>query len=204
MSRLPADRIVRSLRGLWPAALALPLLFSCQGLKSSGVFGDRTELMGTSRVEQLQPADIAVLVVRNQTEQEDLPVDVLRTALHDELVGRLYSPLDLDYVDGNWVESSFRGSVPPDAVLSVTITHWSTGDLMGYGILEIGADLRLFAGGSVSGTPLWAAQVDRKVQVITGNPPFGPLEELARKGTVDYAREALAVLPERDPLAVQR
>lgn len=200
MSRLSVARIARCA----PAVLVLSLLVSCQGMGSKNVFGNRTELIGTSRVEQLQPADIAVLAVRNQTTFEELPVDGFRQAFHDGLVERLYSPLDLNYVDGNWVESSFRGSVPPDAVLAVTITHWSTGDLMGYGILEVGAELRLFAGGSVSGTPLWAAQVDRKVQVITGNPPFSPLGELAAKGVTDFARDALAVLPERDPLAVRR
>ena len=189
--------------GLLLAASAF--LPSCQGFpKASAVFDDRTESRGPNLLAEVQPADIALLPVRNQTQVEDMPAEALRLALHDRLVDRLYSPLDLAFVDGHWVESSFQGDSPPDAVLVVAVNHYDTSDLVGQGILEVGAELRLFEGGSTGGRALWSAQVDRKVQVITGNPPFGPLGDLVAKGIEDYARLVVEAIPERDPLAADR
>ncbi len=207
MLEILADRTVRACRSFpRPALLAFALLASCQALNDgpTPVFGDRTEMLAPDRLASVQPGDIAVLPVHNQTELEDLPVEALREAFHDGLVDRLYSPLDLAFVDAHWTESSFRGETPPDAVLVVSLNHWSTGALSGHGILEVGAELRLFQGGTSAGPLLWSAQIDREVRVITGHPPYGPSEELIARGIEEYARQALAVLPERDPLAAHR
>ncbi|MEW6071936.1 MAG: hypothetical protein AB1726_04975 [Planctomycetota bacterium] len=207
MLDLSSARTVRSCALFLLAAL---LAGACQGIPGpSPAFGNRTESLGPQRLDEVRPGDIAVLPVVNQTPVEDLAVETFRRAFQAGLVARLYSPLDLAYVDeasvdGHWQESSFPGSPPPDAVLVVAVNHWSTSDVVGQGLLEVGAELRLFAGGSAEGTPLWGAQVDRKVRVATGNPPYGPLEELVGQGIVEYARLALEVLPARDPLAVPR
>lgn len=191
------------------AAGALALAFvasACTGLpRSESVFRDTTSLKGPDLIGDVAPADILIAPVRNQTEREDVPIGLLRASLHDALVDRLYSPLDLAYSDAHWVESTFTGDVPPEGILVASITHWNTSGLRGQGTLEIGVDLRVFRGGSTTGEALWAAQVNRTLKVVQGgHPPFGPEDALIERGAEQWAVEALGVLPERDPLAAVR
>ncbi|MFT5288860.1 MAG: hypothetical protein ACI8QS_000765 [Planctomycetota bacterium] len=176
---------------------------SCGSLpRSESVFREQTVMKGPDLITDLAPTDVLIAPLRNQTEREDVPVDLLRAALHDNLVERLYSPLDLKYTDSYWVESTFTGEDPPEAILVASITHWSTSGLSGQGTLEIGVDLRIFRGGSTAGEAIWAGQVNRILNVVEGgHPPFGPEEELVERGALLWAQEALSVLPERDPLA---
>ena len=198
------NRPTRSTSPALLAGLVLGLvLTACAGLpRSEAVFRDATVLKGPDLIGDVAPADVLIAPVRNQTEREDVPADLLRASLHDALVDRLYSPLALDYTDAHWVESTFSGENPPEAILVASITHWNTSGLSGQGKVEIGVDLRVFRGGSTAGEALWAAQVNRVLQVVTrGHPPFGPEDELIRRGAEMWAAEALSVLPERDPLA---
>lgn len=183
------------------ALLVVPA--ACDSLPhSKNVFRDRTESQAPDKLAEKAPSDILIAPVRNQTDRDDVPVDLLRSALHDALVGRLYSPLDLAYADAHWAESTYRGEDVPDAVLVASITHWSTSGLSGQGTMEIGVDLRLFSGGSTAGEVLWSAQVDRIVKVVQGgDPPYGPEDRLVARGAEIWAPEALSALPERDPLA---
>jgi len=195
-------RAARTTAGLLALVLGAGL-FACDALpRSESVFRDATVMKGPDLLGDVAPADVLIAPVRNQTEVEDVPVGLMRESLHDALVDRLYSPLALDYTDAHWIESTFTGEEPPEAILVASITHWGTSGLSGQGTLEIGVDLRVFRGGSTAGEALWAAQVNRVLQVVTtGHPPFGPIDELIRRGSEQWAAEALAVLPERDPLA---
>ena len=194
----PKDRS----RLLVPLALALALgttASSCavsQEEEDGGVRGS-PELLAS-----LQPADVAIAPLRNQTGDETVPVALLRNAFAESLVEQLYSPLDLDYVDGNWVESSFRGTPAPDALLVVAITTWDPTRLYSTGHVEAGAELLLFEGGSTTGAPLWGTTI-RTTLVLgdkNGNPP-GPGDHLIPRAAGMFAREALDSLPDRDPIA---
>ena len=107
------------LLGLLPVSLA-----ACTALEEAQN-PETTEFRGTpGRMEEVQPSDIAVAPIRNQTGRDDLPAGLFREAFAAELINRLYSPLALDYVDDNWVESSFAGTPAPDALLVVAITEY--------------------------------------------------------------------------------
>jgi hypothetical protein len=183
---------------------ALPaLLGSCAAVLQGGEPPESTQFRGTSdRVTELAPADIAVAPVRNQSGRSDLPAASFRQAFAKELTNRLYSPLSLPYVDANWVESSFAGTPAPDALLVVAITEWNPDHLYSSGKVRVSADLYLFEGGSTTGSPLWGINLTRTIDLSDGhgNPP-APADYLRRKAIQLFAGEALAELPERDPLA---
>jgi len=182
----------------------LALLSSCESVLPQRTEPESTQVRGSiDRVEEFQPTDIAVAPVRNQSGRDDLPVVAFRQAFARELINRLYSPLALEYVDTNWVESSFAGTPAPDALLVVAITEWNPDHLYSNGKVDVAADLYLFQGGSTTGTPMWGLNLRRSVDLGDGrgNPPT-PSDHLRTRAVQLFAQEALAELPERDPLAV--
>ena len=178
------------------------LLVAC-GSTSNGRSGEQTVVHGSlAALRANPPADIAVAPVRNQTGRDDVPLELFRQAVAETLVERLYSPLALDYVDGNWVDSSFRGTPAPDALLVVAITAWDPSHLYSSGIVKAAGDLILFEGGDTTGTALWALSIERSLDLGDGRgAPPAPSERLIPEATRRFAREALALLPERDAVA---
>lgn len=164
---------------------------------------DPTEVGGSpEELARLQPADIAVAPIRDQTNARRVPVDLFRTAFVDALVARRYSPLALSYVDGNWVESSFRGTPPPDGLLVVAVTAWDPSHLYSTGIVHAAADVVLFEGGDTTGRVLWQLTLERDLDLGNGpGQPPAPSQELIPKSVRLFAREALEELPLRDPVA---
>lgn len=185
------------------AALLLILVGACHGPRAQ--VSNLTTPLPAQGLTNRQPADIAVAPVRNQSDNDQVPVDLVREAIYEELAQRLYSPLDLGYVDGHWIESAFAGEAPPDAVLMISITDWSAARLYSSGILNVSAELRLFAGGSAEGDPLWGVAVNRTIEL--GDPnrrPLGPASEFLPRAVTLFAKEALNELPERDAVAAPR
>ncbi len=179
--------------------LALLGLASCNANRSRNetvVYPGQPE-----KLAALQPADIAVAPVRDQAGGK-VPVDELRAGFATALVERLYSPLDNEYVDGNWVESSFKGTPAPDGLLVVAITSWDSSHLYSNGDVTGEAEVLLFEGGDMSGGALWSNTVKATVNLGDGrgNPPTPAAHLTAEAGKL-FARKALADLPERDPIA---
>lgn len=193
---------VRSAAGS-AAALLLTLVGACNAPHNQ--VPNLTTPLPAQGLGNRQPADIAVAPVRNQSSNDAVPVDDVRQAIYTELAQRLYSPLELGYVDGHWVESAFSGEAPPDALLMITITDWSTARLYSSGILNVSAELRLFAGGTAAGDPLWGVAVNRTIQLGDGTGrPRGPASEFLPRAIAAFAAEALNELPERDAVAAPR
>ena len=151
---------------------------------------------------QLQPGDIVVAPVRNQTDSERVPLDELRAGLSNAIIGRMYNPLDTAYVDKNWVESSFKGSPAPDGVLYMAVTKWDSSHLYSNGQVSMQAELLLFAGSSTTGEALWGIQVENTVDLSDGkgNPP-APSPLLLAEASELLAKLAVTTLPKRDPVA---
>jgi len=180
---------------------ALALLAACQLPQEPPGKGDK--IRGSRELlEKLQPADIAVAPIRNQTGDPSLPSADLRRGFAQALVGRLYSPLDLSYVDANWVEASFGGTPAPDALLVVAVTKWDPSHLYSTGEVYSTAEMFLFEGGSTTGTPLWGITYQAKASLGDGhgNPPL-PSPDLVPRAARILAAEFLSTLPERDAVA---
>jgi hypothetical protein len=156
------------------------------------------------RLDELQPVDIAVAPVRDQTNSQRVPLEVFRTAFMQTMIERRYTPLAPSYVDANWVESSFKGTPPPDALLVVAVTAWDPTRLYSTGRVEATADVVLFEGGDTTGRVLWQRTLQDVVDLGDGrgNPP-GAGTDLIPKAVRMFAQNALSKLPMRDPVAAR-
>ena len=165
--------------------------------------GPTKEIRGDlDRLEKRQPADVAVAPVRDQTGDDTVPRDLMRTAFEEALVDRLYSPLDADYVDQNWVEASFRGTPSPDALLLVVIEDYDSSRLYSSGRVVIGGEVVLFEGADTTGAVLWSTTLRDEIDLAQGRggPPT-PSETHIPEAVRRFARKALDKLPERNAVA---
>jgi hypothetical protein len=167
---------------------------------------DGTSVRGAlARLGELQPTDVAVAPVRDQTDGQRVPLDVFRTAFVETLIERRYSPLAPDYVDANWIEASFRGTPPPDALLVIAVTAWDPSHLFSTGRVAARADVALYEGGDTTGRVLWQRTLQHEVDLGDGRgkpPPAG--QDLIPKAVRKFAQEVLSELPMRDPVAAHR
>jgi hypothetical protein len=153
-------------------------------------------------LNQIQPGDIVVAPVRNQTSSKNVPLDSLRSGLADAIVGRMYNPLDLAYVDTNWVEAGFQGSPAPDGLLVMAVTRWDASHLYSNGNVYMEAELQLFAGGNTRGQSLWSIQMKHTVNMNDNSEtPPAPSPLLLVEASKKLAVHALHTLPMRDPIA---
>lgn len=185
------------------AAALLVLLAACNATGAPQTV-ERTQPLPGEGLEEFQPADVALAPLRNQTKVQGVPLALLREAFYVELTQRLYSPLSLEFVDANWSEASFGGTAAPEATMIVTVTHWDANRLLSSGTVVAGLEMRLWKGGSTSGTPLWGTSVVREVTVHDGRGQPGLTRDLLPEVATALAREALQELPERDPHAAVR
>lgn len=155
-------------------------------------------------LRELQPTDVAVAPVRDQTDSQRVPVDVFRNAFIQTLIERRYSPLAPSYVDSNWVEASFKGTPPPDGLLVVSVTAWDPTHLYSTGKVTAKADVVLFEGGDTTGQVLWRLSLDEVVDLGDGrgNPPASG-QDLIPTVVRQLAQKALQSLPMRDPVAAR-
>jgi len=155
----------------------------------------------TGELGTVNPLDVAVLPVENQTQRSGLPLDSLRRHFHAGLVERHYSPLALDFVDGKATEASYQpGAAQENAVLKVVLTGWDDHLWKSHARLVIDADVWLLdAARPSTAEALWGGHVSRTLEmarlreVTAGD---GPLLERA---LADFATQVLASLPARKP-----
>lgn len=186
-------------RILGPVLLVSLTALACQATQGQ----DKPPVRGAlSRLSELQPTDVAVAPVRDQTDSQKVPAKVFRDAFVETLIERRYSPLAPDYVDANWVEASFRGTPPPDALLVVAVTAWDPSHLFSTGRVSATADVALFEGGDTTGRVLWQRTLQHEVDLGDGrgNPPTAS-QELIPRAVRLFAQAALEELPMRDPVA---
>ena len=177
-----------------------PMAVACTAARKDG---DDPGVPGAhARLDQIQPTDVAVAPVRDQTDSQRVPLDVFRIAFVDTLIERRYSPLAPDYVDANWLDASFRGTPPPDAVLVVAVTAWDPSHLFSTGKVAASADVLLYEGGDTTGRVLWQRTLKHEVDLGDGrgNPPAAG-QDLIPKAVRKFAQAVLEHLPMRDPVA---
>lgn len=157
------------------------------------------------RLVELQPVDVAVAPVRDQTNSQRVPLEVFRTAFVESLVERHYSPLAPGYVDANWVEAAFKGTPPPDGLLVVAVTNWDPSHLYSTGRVAVTAEIVLFEGGDTTGRVLWQRSLEQQVEMGDGRgtPPAAG-QDLIPKAVRLFAQDALRALPMRDPVAARQ
>jgi hypothetical protein len=192
--------IARTATRLFLVPLLLLLSTACT---TSGRGPKEAEVRGeVERLGELQPVDVAVAPVRDQTNAQRVPLEVFRSAFVESLIERRYSPLAPSYVDANWVEASFKGTPPPDALLVVAVTSWDPTHLLSTGKVYATADVVLFEGADTTGRVLWQRTVAEAVEMGDGRgTPPPPGRDLVPEAVRRFARSALEKLPLRDPVA---
>ena len=175
---------------------------ACTAIRNKDKEEDPAAQRGAERLGELQPTDVAVAPVRDQTDAQRVPLDVFRSSFVDSLIERRYSPLAPDYVDANWVEASFRGTPPPDALLVIAVTAWDPSHLFSTGKVAAAVDVVLYEGGDTTGRVLWKRKQRHEVDMGDGRgnpPPVG--QDLIPRAVRKFAQAVLADLPMRDPVA---
>ena len=155
---------------------------------------DSTGYLPGSGLDAVQPADIAVMPVELRLPSDagsvSIPLDDLRTGLYEGLIERLYSPLAYD-----WIEAGGEA----DARLEVAVLGWDTADLIYDGTVVARAEASMVRGDEV----LWAVELTRRLNDDTGGEQRSDAAASIDSSVAELAREILALLPERDPLAAR-
>jgi hypothetical protein len=178
-----------ALLSLWGAACQSPKLPPREiGLVSRGI-------------ERVQPRDIVVLPLSNETGRTDLPLVEMRRAFYRGLVTRRYSPLALDYVDarigGAAVPASYApGQLDEGGVLRIALESWDDSRWDGRSRLTIGARVELVG---ENGAVLWGGQTLVEVDMILEEGAFPTESAKLRGATQRFAEKILLSLPARDP-----
>lgn len=203
--RPPAAPAASRLRILAPGLLALAPLLSGACTTVQHLPDEQTTLLAGGTLQQAQPADVAVLPVRNQSGDENVPVARMRDRLYHGLLDRLYSPLDVEFVDARWEEAALDPAViDADAALNVVITGWNTRWLDDIGVLVAVADVYLIEPGGTAEHPIWGLSLTRRIDLADAQPALGGRSTLYGLAADRLTAEILALLPARDPTAEPR
>jgi|GEM_PF-4188140 len=157
-------------------------------------------------LEALQPADIFVAPVTDESGAFEAPLVRLRDALYRGLPDRDYSPIALAWADERLAERLADGPltrteagavVDADAILEVRLLFWDESALESRGVVGARLEAKLFDPADPD-TLLWGYRIGRVVEVGEAAARRATREVLADRVAGELAQELLALLPERD------
>jgi hypothetical protein len=141
---------------------------------------------------------VVVAQVENESGNVKLPAAMLRSAFHQGLVKRRYSPLALEYVDRKSGDEEYRrGSLQEEAVLEIRVERWDTRLWEANSALLVKLDAHLIDAKDPSGGELWSGRIDRRFDFGLERNQFPTQEALLRHVCTQIATEMLAALPAR-------
>lgn len=150
-------------------------------------------------LEDAQPAEVAVVPIRDQSKEGSFPVDTLRRALYDGLATRLYTPIDLDFVDANWTEAGFDPTaLQAGGVIQVVVKKWDRSLLVSHGAILTEFTVEMLDGQRPGARPLWGHTFVRRLELASERTQMTE-QELFDHSAELLARQILAELPPRDP-----
>ncbi len=174
-------------------ALACSFLAGCLGAGR-----EVTEPLPGTGLQSFKPVDVAVAPILNHSQSTEVPGKALRSALYSGLVERLYSPLDLAFVDKRWSEASFDASnLEVDAILKVVVTDWNRSLWKSRGAIVVTLEARLLHGAKPQGDALWGARLTRRVDLANERVLYPDETVLWKIAAERLAAEVLMLLPER-------
>jgi hypothetical protein len=200
-------------------ALVAAIAFGCRstddGSRVDAIF-DQPLVAATNEdgspgaLELLQPADVFVVPVSDQSAAFAAPLASLRAALYEGLADRLYSPLDLEWADTRLSELSTEtqesglvgigeagAALAADAMLEVRLLYWDEGALESDGRVGARLEARLVDPNRVE-EPLWGYRIGRVVELGAAASKRATRDVLVERVAGELARELLALLPARD------
>ncbi len=191
------------------AALALGL--GCATLSSAlvgcgathKVRGADNEGLSTGRLASVNPLEIVVPRIENQSSVSGLPLDSMRAKFHAGLVKLRYTPLALDYVDrnANVVDASYRpGELGEQATLRIVLTGWDDSLWKSRSRLVVDADVYLLDAREPELTKaLWGGHVTRTIDLSKQTAAVPTAGVLLDRAVTEFVDGVLASLPARNP-----
>lgn len=165
-----------------------------------------------SPLELLQPADIFVAPLADESGAFEVPLADLREALYRGLPGRDYSPISLAWADerltarledGPLTRTEAGVVVDADAILEVRLLFWDESALETRGVVGARLQAELFDPADPD-TLLWGYRIGRVVEVGESAARRATRDVLVERVADELAAEVLALLPERDPRRAPR
>lgn len=184
-------------------ALVLAVSFASCGPTRPPRGLDNPEIIVGS-LEQVNPLDIVVLPIQNNTGREGLPLAQLRQAFHAGLVRQRYSPLSLDFVDSKVVEAAYTpGALEEQAIMQVFVNSWDDSQWRSMSRLHVQAEVYLLDSRNPDPRqPLWGGKVDRRIDLANATPGLPNSAAALNRAVEQFAQDVLASLPPRDPTRV--
>jgi hypothetical protein len=152
-------------------------------------------------LERVNPLDIVVLPIQNNTGRDNLPLAQMRKDFHAGLVRQKYSPLSLDYVDSRVVEAAYTpGDLQEQAILQVFINNWDDSQWRTMSRLHIEAEIYLLDSRNPDPRqPLWGGKVDRRINLANAAPGLANSSLALAQAVEQVTADVLASLPPRNP-----
>lgn len=198
-----------TVRRRWLAALPLALGCAVLGAAVSGcasshkVRGADNEGLSTGRLAAVNPLEVVVPPIENQSGRDGLPLAALRERFHSGLVKLRYTPLAIDYVDRNAgpVEASYRpGALGEQASLRIVLTGWDDSLWKSRSRLVVDADVYLLDAREPELTrALWGGHVTRTIDLSRQAAALPTAGAMLDRAVTEFVDGVLASLPARNP-----
>jgi len=178
------------------AFCAAILACACQSIPE--VPGRNVEVLYDGQLEQVQPMDVVVAPIIDQSKEGGVPTLELRRAFQRFLIKRRYSALSLPYTDSRVVDAAYKpGALSEDAILQVTVREWDLSRWESNGEVKMNIEAWMLSAQDQS--QLWGAKLERTLY-LTSRPADLPTKKGALGETAEgIARELLEVMPARNP-----
>lgn len=170
---------------------------------SHKVRGADNEGLSTGRLAAVNPLEIVVPRIENQSSVVGVPLDDLRAKFHSGLIKLRYTALALDYVDRNGaaVEAGYRpGELGEQATLRVVLTGWDESLWKSRSRLVVDADIYLLDAREPELTrALWGGHVTRTIDMSRQVAAAPTADAMMDRAVSEFVDGVLASLPPRNP-----
>jgi hypothetical protein len=185
-------------------SLGLCALTAFAACKTTRVpLGAGNDGISTGRLATVNPLEVVVQRVENQSGVAGVPLDAIRARFHSGLVKARYTPLALEYVDRNAraVEAGYKpGELGEQATLRVVITGWDDSQWRSRSRLVVDAEVYLLDANEPELTKaLWGGHVSRTVDLSRQAAVAPTANDLIDRAVAAFVDGVLDSLPPRNP-----
>ncbi len=186
---------IRLAPALLLGACGLALTAGCHTLPEPPGF--HVEVLHQGTLEEVQPIDIVVLPIIDDSGTGEVPKKELRDAFYTTLPRRRYSPLSLEYVDRRVVEASYNpGMLQEDAALKVMVREWDLSRWTSHARLTVVVEAWME---SLEGEKLWGGRLSKTLNLKQERERHETSYQAFQLACHLIAEELLEVMPARSP-----
>jgi hypothetical protein len=160
--------------------------------------GRFVDVLYQGNLEEVQPVDVVVLPVINNSGNRDVPENDLRSAFYQTLPRRRYSPISLDFINRGVAEASYNpGALQEDAVLKVVVRKWDLSRWESDARLTVEVEAWMLS--AVDGSQMWGGRLSRTLKLKEERERHETSYQAFLLGCQMIAEELLEVMPAHNP-----